>query len=128
MNRGMIIKIIRSATMVSLHRRLNHTHTVAEAVSHLPQLPPTKKTALPQSTRASPHYLQVLHCGRCLSRKVEKSPCATTHFIRAISYNFRIFSCLEKNPENIFSGLFLVSFSFEKRPCATRQKIRFFTK
>ena len=56
MNRGMIIKIIRSATMVSLHRRLNHTHTAAEAVSHLPQLPPTKKTALPQSTRASPHY------------------------------------------------------------------------
>ncbi len=65
------IRIIRSA-MVSSCRRLIHTPTV-EAVSHLRQLPPTKKTGLPQSTRRSPHYHQVLHCGRSLSTQVKSA-------------------------------------------------------
>ena len=49
----------------------------------------------------------------------EKShaPCPSTDFF-----------LLGKNPEILISGLFLVGFLFEKRPCATRQKTRFFTK
>ena len=53
-----------------------------------------------------------------------------THIVFHMSnfIQFPDFFLFGKNPENLISGLFLVGFLFEKRPCATRQKTRFFTK